>query len=84
MLRGVNKNIVVVKGTGSDFFEEAIFIVKPQTATSPVALLDEARRIVESAMPVPKKDPVDKKQLGFRRACYIIGIYLPVKPCLSL
>ncbi len=51
MLKGINKKIVVVKNTGSDFFEEAIFIIKaeeklPKEAHS-VDLATEARMIID-------------------------------------
>ncbi len=55
MLRGLNKNIVVVRDTGSDLFEEAIFIVKPQATASTATLVEEAKKIVEAAAGTPHK-----------------------------
>ncbi|HWP79421.1 MAG TPA: hypothetical protein VN446_02155 [Candidatus Acidoferrum sp.] len=55
MLRGLNKNVVVVRDTGSDLFEEAIFIVKPQAAASSATLVEEAKKIVEAAAGTPPR-----------------------------
>lgn len=55
MLRGLNKNVVVVRDTGSDLFEEAIFIVKPQAVASSATLVEEAKKIVEAAASTPPR-----------------------------
>ena len=53
MLRGINKQIVVVKDTGSPLFEEAIFIVRPSQETaakSEAQMAEEAKNIVSDCI----------------------------------
>ena len=50
MIKGVCKNIVVIKSPKSDIIEEAIFIIKPEAYKSGVAkadMLTEAVRIID-------------------------------------
>ena len=50
MIRGIYKNIVVVRDIDSPIIEEAIFIVKPnasKTGVSKEDMLSEARRVLE-------------------------------------
>lgn len=46
MIRGCNKSIVFLKDTGSEYFDEAYFIVKPN-ATPPADIISEAAKIVD-------------------------------------
>ncbi|MBQ2697371.1 MAG: hypothetical protein IJF59_01745 [Clostridia bacterium] len=46
MLRGLSKQVIVVRNTGSDYFEEAIFIVNPAARADQGDLAAEARRLV--------------------------------------
>ena len=47
MIRGIHKNIITITDTGSDIFEEAIFILKPQKKVfGRRALKREALRIM--------------------------------------
>ena len=46
MLRGVNKRIIEINDTGSEFFEKAFFIVKNDNDLSETTLENEANRIM--------------------------------------
>ena len=47
MIKGIQKNVIIIKDTNSTIFEEAIFVVKPGNKNlSESTLLQEARRIV--------------------------------------
>lgn len=47
MIKGAQKNVIIIKDTNSAIFEQAIFIVKPGNKNlTEVTLLQEARRIV--------------------------------------
>lgn len=50
MVKGTTKQVVVVKVTDSELFEQAIFLMKDNEGIDTAALLDEARRI--AAKPV--------------------------------
>lgn len=53
MVRGVSKQVVVIKDTGSDMFEQAIFIVNPKVGARSLSDTDmarEARRIVSNCI----------------------------------
>ena len=73
MVRGVNKQVVVIRDTGSDMFEQAILIVNPKSkknAGSDIA--SEAKLILEryinryySQQP-DAIQPLRKKHTGFR------------------
>lgn len=50
MIKGVYKNVVVIKDLDSEIIEEAIFIVKPQASKKGVSRMDmltEAKNILE-------------------------------------
>ena len=50
MIKGICKQVVIVKSSDSDVFEEAIFIVKPQATKSGIKEFDmftEAKRIID-------------------------------------
>ena len=49
MIKGCHKNIVFLKDTGSDLFEEAYFILKPNARDKKNAdIISEATKIVNS------------------------------------
>jgi hypothetical protein len=51
MIKGINKNMIVVKNTGSRYFEEAHFIVKNGASDcSERDLLKEASKIVRNVL----------------------------------
>lgn len=46
MLRGVNKRIIEINDTGSEFFERALFFVKTSVNENPTVLQKEADRVI--------------------------------------
>ena len=49
MIKGINKNVVVIKDIKNEVFEEAIFILRPQKKKPKKSvLLKEVRKIIES------------------------------------
>lgn len=47
MIKGIQKNIIIIKDTGSHIFEEAIFIVKKDIPPlSDISLKYEAEKII--------------------------------------
>lgn len=49
MLKGVGKQIVVIKNPKSKMFEEAIFIIKDGTTTAKTDMLEECEKIIRSS-----------------------------------
>ena len=49
MIRGLNKQVIVVRDTGSDYFEEAIFIVNPSVQANDADLAAEAHRLIAAS-----------------------------------
>ena len=48
MVKGCQRQIVLLRGTGSELFEEAYFILKPEKTPLPQArMITEANRIIE-------------------------------------
>ena len=49
MIKGVNKNVVVIKNLKNDIFEEAIFILKPERKKPRKSvIMREVRKIIEN------------------------------------
>ena len=57
MLRGVNKRIIEVNDTDSDYFEKALFFVKDDTQFDNKLLENEAKRIIHSYFEPHKSSP---------------------------
>ena len=55
MIKGINKNMIVVKNTGSKYFEEAHFIIKNGTDARDRDIIKEASRIVGTILIESKK-----------------------------
>lgn len=56
MIKGFQKNAIIIKDTGSEIFEQAIFIVKKEIpALSDYTLMREAERIIEEKVPCARK-----------------------------
>lgn len=50
MIKGCQKRIVFLKDTGSDYFEEAYFVIKPSVNPINTDIVSEATRIVNSSL----------------------------------
>ena len=50
MLRGCKRNMIVLRGTGSDLFEEAYFVVTVEAEKRSASdMLEEAERIIDKS-----------------------------------
>lgn len=55
MVKGCQRRIILLRGTGSGMFEEAYFILKPEKANAPEQLMiAEANRIVAEHAAAPR------------------------------
>ncbi|MGM9646096.1 MAG: hypothetical protein ACI3XS_05360 [Eubacteriales bacterium] len=77
MIKGCQKRIIFVKDTGSDYFEEAYFIMKsdselPKTEESDI--VKEAENIVNASLAEPS--PARKVKIGARSVCFFIGVFI--------
>lgn len=87
MIKGINKNMIVVKNTGSRYFEEAHFIVKNGISDrSERDLVKEASRIVgtiltESGKISKPKRRIIKGLITFLLS-FILGAALGIMLCL--
>ncbi len=88
MIKGINKNMVVVKNTGSRYFEEAHFIVKSGASVrSERDLLREADRLVGAALTREGKGSKPKKRLPVIISVilsFILGALSGIGLCLLL
>ena len=73
MIKGVAKQAVVVKGTGVDGFEQAIFISSSEGEQERIAsaeeLLDAARRIAGGKVRKKRNDTIVSSLIGFLAGC---------------
>ncbi|MCL2513600.1 MAG: hypothetical protein FWF08_06835 [Oscillospiraceae bacterium] len=62
MIKGVNKQVVEIADTGAEYFEKAIFFVKPEfTAVTEGRLRESAKHSIDcAAMPPKIKEPDEK------------------------
>ncbi len=87
MIKGINKNIIVVKNTGSRYFEEAHFIVKNNVSErSDRDIVKEAGKIVgaiiEGSGKVSKpKGGIAKKIIAFLLS-FLSGAAIGILLCL--
>ncbi len=57
MIKGINKKMIVVKNTGSKYFEEAHFIIRNGTDARERDIIKEASRIVGTVLTENGKEP---------------------------
>ena len=79
MIRGLNKQVIIVRDTGSDYFEEAIFIVNPSVQAADADLAAEAHRLIaasSSPHPAPhlRKRPLLRVLLLLAASAGLLGI----------
>jgi hypothetical protein len=80
MIKGCSKRMIVLKNTGSDFFDEAYFVIKPHRTINSFrgekAFIDEANRIIKEAIYpqtlFPKTQNQDKKVFFSGAFCGLI------------
>lgn len=81
MIKGINKNMVVIKNVGSPLFEEAHFILKDSAATSFSRgnIVSEANRIVSKSFvyeSLPKRKRGGFKRFAFSFLLFLLGLAL--------
>lgn len=76
MVKGCQRQIVLLRGTGSELFEEAYFILKPEKANLPQArMITEANRIVEeNTLQRKQKTKLSHRQRGERLLFFLLGM----------
>ena len=74
MLRGCKRNMIVLRGTGSDLFEEAYFVVKEEAERrSESDMLEEAERIIDKSR--PEKSREAKRAWLFSFFAFLFGLF---------
>ena len=82
MIKGCEKKIVYLKDTGSDYFEEAYFVVKPQKCTEN-DIIAEANKIVNGFMDEDKgKSKISKGKIFSFLGGLLLGALLSLGVCL--
>lgn len=72
MLRGCKRNMIVLRGTGSDLFEEAYFVVKEEAEKRSASdMLAEAERIIDKSRPMQSKP--SKKAIALSLFTFLVG-----------
>ena len=96
MIKGCTKKMILLKDTGSEFFEEAYFILKPDTPFAALRserdFVAEANRIVAESRPESRADglsasarksarkSVRKPRTG-RKSAFFLGILSGILLC---
>ncbi len=88
MIKGCSRKMIVIKDTGSDFFDEAYFILKPQGKSGKIKseheFVNEANRIISQSIikgfENSTKDLSEKKN---RRglAMFLLGFFACAAVC---
>lgn len=74
MLRGCKRNMIVLRGTGSDLFEEAYFVVKEEAERrSETDMLAEAERIIDKNRSARSTET--KKVRLFSLFAFLFGLF---------
>lgn len=63
MVKGVHKKIIEVKAPAGDYFEKAVFYLKPGVSCLPPELSEAAARMVMEELKLPAKKPAWKRLL---------------------
>ncbi|MBE6896973.1 MAG: hypothetical protein E7477_07725 [Ruminococcaceae bacterium] len=73
MIKGINKQIVIVK-CGGEVFEQAIFILKPQKYSDGKTITEEAKKIIKENTSY-FSNKMTKKKRSFRRKTIIDNLF---------
>ncbi len=81
LLKGCKKNLIVLKGIGSDYIEEAYLILKPEMphGTARGDIIDEANRLIHEYETGRRK-----KRKPFSFASFCIGVLLSAAVAMAL
>ena len=75
MIRGAQKNMIVIKTADSDLFEEAYFVLRREKSVKNRDIVSEANRIIEASGEIKRSSDVKKemKTLFFAAGCFFCG-----------
>ena len=73
MIKGVNRQVVEVAETGSDYFEKALFFVNPKYYGLTDGKLREKAQTLMSVTGAPPKSRPQKKRNRLKTAVQLIG-----------
>lgn len=75
MVKGCQRRIIMLRGTGSGMFEEAYFILKPEkAAASEQLMIMEANRIIEENAFSSPAQHLSGKRIGRRLRFFLGGL----------
>ncbi|MBE6575002.1 MAG: hypothetical protein E7654_01860 [Ruminococcaceae bacterium] len=76
MVKGCQRQIVLLRGTGSELFEEAYFILKPEkTSLPPARMITEANRIIEeNTLRGKRQVNLRSRRHGERLLFFLLGL----------
>lgn len=79
MLKGINRNVIVVKGNGKSRFETVYFIMKKGCLCGKRDLIDEAEKIIGDSGYIPSNKGKSRKKISspalFAAGC-AVGIFM--------
>ncbi len=76
MIKGINRQVVEVRETGSDYFERILFFVKPEYASVSEGKIRERAGLIAGKgekPPVTRKKSEGYRQLAFLAAAAVAG-----------
>ncbi len=74
MVKGVHKKIIEVKHPGGDYFEKAVFYLKPGINQLPPQIAEAAAQmLLEEFEQIPLRRPVWKKTAVIAGVCLVIA-----------
>lgn len=76
MIKGVGKQIVVIKNPKSEYFEQAIFIIKDGLNGTQTDMLEECERIIKNSSKISFKTSKIKNRLT--KAGYLITLIIVI------
>lgn len=83
MIKGCSKRMIILKDTGSDFFEEAYFVLKTAKDTCKIAtekdFIAEANRIVSEAGNAKIKDCTGNR--SDKKRAFLYGMLAGISLC---
>ena len=75
MIRGAQKNMIVIKTADSEVFEEAYFVLRRERKARDKDIVGEANRIIETSGGKKTRDDTKRelRTLIFATACFLCG-----------
>ena len=83
MIRGVNKRIIEITDTGSEYFERALMFVRPDSSDLPDSALEEEAMKLVSAMSRPPSEKRKRRHAKRRRLDYKAVVILVLGAALA-